>query len=49
MVPTVLKTCFAEEPSTAFLFRVSILSSREALTLGVRVAGITTGPVWEGG
>ena len=36
---TVLKTCFAEEASTAFLFRISILSSRsETFALRVRVA-----------
>jgi len=36
---TVLKTCFAEEDSTAFLFKILILSSRsDTLALRVRVA-----------
>ena len=36
---TVLKTCFAEETSTAFLFKTSILSSRsDTSALRVRVA-----------
>jgi len=36
---TVLKTCFAEEASTAFLFKTLILSSRsDTLALRVRVA-----------
>ena len=36
---TVLKTCFAGVASTAFLFKISILSSRsDALALRVRVA-----------
>jgi len=39
VVLTVLKTCFAEEVSTAFLFKISILSSRrDAFALRVRVA-----------
>jgi len=36
---TVLKTCFAEETSAVFLFKISILSSRsDTLALRVRVA-----------
>jgi len=39
VVLTVLKTCFAEEASTASLFKISILSSRsDTLALRVRVA-----------
>ena len=39
VVLTVLKTCFAEEASTAFLFKMSILSFRsDALALRVRGA-----------
>jgi len=43
---TVLKTCFPEEASTAFLFNISILSSRsDALALRVRFA-IFASLVW---
>jgi len=44
VVLTVLKTCFAEETSTASLFKISILSSRsDAWAARVRVA---ISPTW---
>lgn len=42
---TVEKTCCAGETSTAFIFRISILSSKDTLTLRVRV-NIIAGLVW---
>jgi len=43
---TVLKTCFAGKVSTAFLFRISILSLM-CSTLALRVCvSITTGLAW---